>query len=408
MTTPPGAAPRRLTGWPVVALWLGLALGVGLFAATAWLVGGYGLPLPILLVLIASCLSFGGVGAIVATRHPRNAIGWILYASGGVMLLTMAGNFYPSYSLQTAGGGLPGTVAIAVIANVAFVPVLGVVAIYLPLLFPDSHLPSPRWRPVAWLGAVAISLISLVWILLPGPMSGTGVDNPFGVGAAASVETPPTFWIGLVGLGLLAAAVLLAAVSVVVRYRASDQLERRQLRWFGASAAVMIATLAVGSSDIGPMKDLGWIVTVAGMATVPIAVGIAILRYRLYEIDRIISRTLSYAVVTGVLAIVFVGAILLFQTILSPLFDGNAVGVAASTLIVAAMFQPLRRRVQTMLDRRFNRSRYDAQRTVAAFSVRLRDDVDLASLDADIDAVVRQTLAPASLGLWLHAKEGSE
>ncbi len=162
----------------------------------------------------------------------------------------------------------------------------------------------------------------------------------------------------------------------------------------------LVAAIVVAFST---QIEAAWYALMLGVALLPVATGVAVLRYRLYDIDRIISRSLSYATVTAVLALVFVGGILLFQTLLSSMLRGNAVAVAASTLVVAALFQPLRRRVQTRVDRRFNRARYDAERTVAAFSVRLRDDVDLESLRRDVHGVVEQTVAPASISLWMRS-----
>jgi hypothetical protein len=202
---------------------------------------------------------------------------------------------------------------------------------------------------------------------------------------------------------LVALVVLpLAVASSVLKYRRGSSTVREQLKWFSAVALLTVAGFGAGAVPIAPISNWGGFFAILGLVLLPIAIGIAILRYRLYEIDRIISRTVSYAAVTAILALVFVGTILVSQTVLASFFRGSSVAVAASTLVVATLFQPLRRRVQSIVDRRFNRSRYDAERTVAAFAAHLRDEVALAPLEADIRGVVSLTLAPTTVGLWIR------
>jgi hypothetical protein len=196
-----------------------------------------------------------------------------------------------------------------------------------------------------------------------------------------------------------------AAVAIWVRFRRGDPVERQQVKWLLADAGVAVIAfpfaLVLGSSD--SLLAIGaWLIGFLAFLALPIAIGIAILRYRLYEIDRIISRTIAYVLVTGVLAVVFAAAILLSQTLLAPLEGENTIAVALSTLVVAGLFQPLRRRVQRVVDRRFNRARYDAERAVAALATQLRDEVDLENVSADVLEVVARTVAPATLGLWLQ------
>ena len=205
------------------------------------------------------------------------------------------------------------------------------------------------------------------------------------------------------------AVVFLAMASLVVRYRRAVGVERQQLKWFaaviaiaGPALAIAILTSGTTSGTIADVSGATWGIAVISLALLPVAIGIAILRYRLYEIDRLISRTIGYATVTGVLVVVFAAAILLFQAVLAPLTQGNTVSVAASTLVVAALFQPLRRRVQSRVDRRFNRARYDAERIVAAFAGRLRDEVDLGQLRTEITAAVDHTVQPIAVSLWLR------
>ena len=197
----------------------------------------------------------------------------------------------------------------------------------------------------------------------------------------------------------------LAIASTILKYRRGSSVVREQLKWFAAVALLTVAGFIVRATGVAPIADVGGLLGILGLVLLPIAIGIAILRYRLYDIDRIISRTVSYAVVTGILAVVFVGTILVSQTFLASFLNGSSVAVAASTLVVAALFQPLRRRVQSVVDRRFDRSRYDAERTVAAFAGRLRDEVELERLEADIRSVVSLTLAPTSVGLWMRPED---
>jgi hypothetical protein len=228
---------------------------------------------------------------------------------------------------------------------------------------------------------------------------------PFDVATPASDPAPAVAkvlqWLGLI-LCLVVAAAGVAAL--IVRFRRSAGAEHQQIKWFASAAVVEFAVIFVMSAPppavVPPPFDSLLAIVVAPL--IPIAIGIAILRYRLYDIDRIISRTVSYGAVTGILAAVFVGTVLVSQTVLAGFFNGGSVAVAASTLVVAALFQPLRRRVQSVVDRRFNRSRYDAERTAAAFGARLRDQVDLANLDADVREVVAATVAPVKVGLWIR------
>jgi hypothetical protein len=224
---------------------------------------------------------------------------------------------------------------------------------------------------------------------------GTGSGGPMGV----------AFAIQGVGLLLLASAAIASLASLVLRWRRARGIERAQLKWLAFAVSVEIPVLFVFGVDVFRIDPrLGTIAAIVATPLIPIAIGIAILRYRLFEIDRIISRTLSYAVVTITLAIVFVGAVLGLQAILAPVTGGKPVAVAASTLIAAALFQPLRRRVKSAVDRRFNRARYDAQRTADAFAARLRDQVDLEGLSGDLQAVVGRTLEPSTTVVWVRSR----
>ena len=272
------------------------------------------------------------------------------------------------------------------------------------LTFPTGTLPGPRWRwPVGLVGAMVI--VGTVAILIrPGPMGGDGPDNPLTPWLPA--VTPG----GLAILGALDAVgslslvfgVGLGIVAIVVRFRRSRSEERQQLKWFLAAMAPAAVLLPMSLSELGVVFP---IINVLSAATLPVAgisVAIAILRYRLYDIDRIISRTISYGLITGLLIMVFLLVNLGLQWLLSSVTSGNSLAVAGSTLLAAALFTPVRSRVQRMVDRRFDRSRYDGERTASAFSVRMRDATDLPTVLDDLHSTVGEAIAPSRIGLWLR------
>jgi hypothetical protein len=382
----------RLIGWRAAVVWLAAVSGlVAILLAQilnpdSWIV---------VLTIAGVIAAFGLIGAVVVIRMPANPVGWLLWASGAGLGWATAGVSYATHSGLSCGGCLPGTVPIALMANTGFAPILGAIAIFIPLLFPNGRLPSPRWRPVAWLGLVAIVMFSSVLGLAPGAISGTTVENPIGftgLGEFAGLY-------GIVAATTLVVSMILALSSVIWRFRHSDAVERQQLRWFGYAGLAMVVAVVVGL--VVPW-DSSWVLIFAGLGSIPFATGIAITRYRLYDLDRLVSRTVAYATVTGMLLVVFVGGILVFQAALEPIIGKNGVAVAASTLVVAALFQPLRRRVQARVDHRFNRARYDAQLTATAFGRRLQDEVDLERLGVDIGATVAGAVQPATVSVWLR------
>jgi hypothetical protein len=266
------------------------------------------------------------------------------------------------------------------------------------LVFPHGRLPSTGWRwPVRMITAILGTSTALT-ILRPGEIAGTASRNPFGVEvmpAAVSDLAGPLSGLGIVAISLVGAA------AVVVRYRRGSFVERQQLRWFLAAVLLAIVPIAISpqSSIGGPL----WVLVAAvGLLLLPVSVGIAVLRYRLYEIDRLISRTIGWAIVTGVLVAVFAGGLVAVQAALSGVTQGETVAVAASTLAAFALFQPVRRRVQSAVDRRFDRARYDGQRTVDAFSERLRDEANMEKVAVDLARTASATVAPTSLTIWLR------
>ena len=344
--------------------------------------------------LLLAFTAFMGVGALIVANRPGNAIGWVFSA---IALLAVTGALaeeYAGYAVRTRPGLLPGGVLAGWYAGWAWYPTVTLALVFTPLLFPDGRPPSPRWRLVAWLAGAGTALFVALAAVQPTIELDDGhvVDNPIGV---AAVGDPETGFLNIT-LGLLVVA---AVVSLVVRFRRSRGEERLQLKWFTYAAAVLPVIL-LGDYLPDAVSNLLFAV---GISLLPVAAGLAVLRYRLYEIDRLINRTLVYGLVTVLLAGVYAGLVL----VLGQLSGGVASDppswvVAGATLAVAALFQPARQRVQRLVDRHFNRARYDAVRTVEGFSARLRDQVDLDTLAAELLAVVDQTVQPTRASLWLR------
>jgi hypothetical protein len=350
------------------------------------------------LALTLAFTAFMVVGAVIVARRPANAIGWLFSAIG---LLTATGTLaldYAQYAYVTRPGSLPGAI-LAAWYQWWWLPMFALILVFTPLLFPTGRLLSARWRPVAVLTAIATTAIAVGGALQP-TLTLQNVDytvrNPIGLAGASDLEA-----LGNVLFDLLAVCAVAAVVSVVLRFRRSRGVERQQLKWFTYAAVLAILLQAVPAPlGEGAVYDVLFGLTIA---FIPVASGIAILRYRLYDIDRLINRTLVYGLLTTILGLGYAGAVL----ILGEVFGGVAGNpstwvVAGATLAVAALFQPARRRIQAIVDRRFNRRKYDAARTVEAFSVRLRDEVDLDALTAELLAVVNQTIQPTRASLWLR------
>jgi len=355
-------------------------------------------------------LAFPLVGALVASRRPRNSVGWILLADG---LLWTFGSVLDSYRVygMARPGSVPFPVSVYALSQWLWVPSVGLFAVYLILLFPDGRLSSRKWRPLAWFSGAVMALLSAGIVLNPGPLDGfKGVRNPLGL------EQYP--WINdafPVVLPLLPLCILASAASLVMRYRRAGSEVREQIKWV-AFAALFVGVLFV--IDIGasvllvPTTASGrvpsWLafldqVGFISFAGVPIAVGIAILKYRLYDIDVIINRALVYGPLSAMLAMIYVGGVVSMQALFRAITgQESTLAVVASTLAIAALFNPLRRRVQAFVDRRFYRSRYDARKTLEAFSVKLRDETDLEALSNELVGVVRETMQPAHVSLWLR------
>jgi hypothetical protein len=350
-------------------------------------------------------LVFSTVGVLVASRRPENRIGWIFLVAGTAMAVGESSYQYANYSLLTAPGTLPAGEWMAWLG--AWVPAMGglLIVTFGLLLFPDGRLPSRRWRPVAWLAACASAATVLGLAFKPGPsQDALPASNPVGIEGAGRI-----FELVLAVAGSLLVASFVASVtSLMLRFRRARGDGRQQLKWFAYAAAVLAASYALVAvlSAIG--VESPWVAAQLGVAFLglPIAVGIAILKYRLYDIDRIINRTLVYGALTAMLGLVYFGGVVGLQYVFRALTGQESqLAVVASTLSIAALFVPLRRRVQAFIDRRFYRRKYDAAKTLAAFSAKLRDETDLDTLGNDLVAVIVQTMQPAHVSLWLRSPE---
>jgi hypothetical protein len=342
-------------------------------------------------------VSWGVTGAFLATRLPGNRVGWVMWLAAVGMGIAGLGSIWSWVSVSAHGGSLPGTDAGAVV-GVLFQPAL-LLVLLVPLIFPNGRLLSRRWSVVAGGLLVALTAALVGSLLLPGPLENSPwIENPLGIPELAQASRTLIDVGGSLSLLCLPAGI----VAVVLRYRRGTAIERNQVKWFG-SVIVLALTMFLGATLLPqPFGQAAWIVAILAVGLLPLAIGIAVLRYRLYEIDRLISRTIGWAIVTGLLVGAFVLLVLGLTAVLQPLTGGSTLAVAGSTLAVAALFQPLRARVQRVVDRRFNRARYDAERTAAAFAARLRDQTDLATIHADVLAAVDGSLRPARLGLWVR------
>jgi hypothetical protein len=341
-------------------------------------------------------LGFGFVGALVASRRPDNPIGWIF--SGGAVAFSLSGlgEAYGVYTLFAEPGALLGGGDTAAWFSV-WVWVLGGVPLIVlfPLLFPNGELLTRRWRIVALAAFAAIALLVVGSMFAPGPMEDLPeVENPYGIGGVAGDVFDA---IGGVGWLLIILSLIASVTSLVLRFRRSRGVERQQLKWVAAAGVVLVVSFLSWEVWEG-MAPLG-------IFTMVVAAGIAILRYRLYDIDVVINRTLVYGALTATLALAYLGGVLLLQLALRPLTESSNLAIAGSTLGVAALFRPARARIQEVVDRRFYRRKYDAQQTLAAFSTHLRAEVDLGALRSELSGVVQEALQPAHVSLWLRAPE---
>ena len=391
---------RRWTTWLAWGLWaLDIAVVVALLTIGDGDDGAWGTAGGVLFIVI-----FATTGAMVASRVPANPIGWLLCLAA---LAFSIGGVCVGISEQAARTGQDGFVVTGAAWVGTFVWLLGLgpAATFVLLLFPDGRLPSRRWRPVAWLAASALVLAFLGVALAPGLIEDTNLSNPFGVpGGGRVLEV-----VAGIGLGLILVSILASCASLVARYRRAAAEQRQQLKWLAWSVPVVLAWLAasigVGTdSSSETAVDVSNALASTGLAIVPFSIGVGILRHRLYDIDVVIKRTLVYGALTALLVGTYLGSVLVFRLVLNPVTGESDLAVAASTLAVAALFRPLRSRVQGVVDRRFYRRRYDAARTLEGFSGRLRHELDLETLATDLRVVVNDTMQPTQVSLWLRSQ----
>jgi hypothetical protein len=352
---------------------------------------------------VALLVGFGGfavVGSLLAVKRPTNLIGWIMVTISLIVGVFHTSDTYAAYVMVTRGQPDAFTVLGAWIQAWYWYLLLALALVYLPLLFPDGRLPSRRWLPVAIIpGIGTLSMVvlgALTETLHDSYAAGYTIENPIGI-EGLDVEGLPVFGllIALFGVGVIG-----AVASVVVRFRRSRGAEREQMKWFVCAVAPM---LVISIEDYLP-GIIGSVALAGVLIALPTAIGIAVLKYRLYDIDVIINRTLVYGLLTATLVVVYFGGIVLLQRVFVVLIgEQSTLAVVASTLLIAALFNPLRRRIQSFIDRRFYRRKYDARKTLEVFSTKLKNETDLDALGEDLVGVVRETMQPAHVSLWLRS-----
>ena len=348
--------------------------------------------------LTVLALGYSVIGAIIASRLPNHPIGWICCAIGFIAAVDHFGGEYAVYALLAQPHPLPGGMAMLWLQDWFWMLFIGLI-VFLLLLFPTGKLPSSRWRPFAW-GSVGVILVAVILTAFaPLPSNGSEIQGYF-------AEPPSPIQLSVLLLGLVAAA------SVVVGRRNARGVERQQIKWLLYAAPIWFFGSALKIAVVYFMQVEGpwdlWVgnllVAVGGLSG-PVAIGVAILRYRLYEIDIVINRTLVYGLLTALLALVYLGGVATTQVLFRALTGQEQqpqITIVVSTLVIAALFNPLRRRIQSFIDRLFYRSKYDTRKTLEAFSVKLRDETDLDALSDDLVGVVRETMQPAHVSLWLR------
>jgi hypothetical protein len=335
------------------------------------------------------------VGGLVASRRPTNPVGWFFLGSAGCFALAGVAAEYATY-------GLPGAQAMSWLLSWLSVPGVMLLLCFVPLYFPNGRLVSQRWRWIVRLALFFSVTGAVLSALSPGEIQNEGIVNPLGIEALQ----PIVDLLEPVVLALYFILLFASAASLVVRFRRSGSVERQQIKWL-ALAALAIPVWFLTNAPIEAASRTLFVVMDALIfsALIPVAAGVAVLRYRLYDIDVVINRTLVYASLTALLAVVYLGGVATTQAIFRTL-TGQAeqpqLAVVVSTLAIAALFNPLRRRIQSFIDRRFYRKKYDAAKTLEAFSAKLRDETDLDALNAELVGVVRETMQPAHVSLWLR------
>jgi hypothetical protein len=354
-------------------------------------------------------VSFSIIGAIIASRLPANPVGWLFCAAACTIAVPCLSAEYAIYTLVARPeSSLPIGEALAWLTFWAWIPSIGCIVLSL-LLFPNGRLPSSRWRWLAWL-TVLVTIVGAVWVAL----------SPGGIGNLGSIPNP----LGIEGLPrgykpvqtIMSALLLVVAVSTLgLRLLRTREIERQQIKWpafvavMAAAGSILYDTAISEAIGLRWLEWAGYAVVIAALVGFPISIGIAIVRYRLYEIDTLINRTLVYGSLTAILVAIYFGAVVLLQRLFVALTgEKSTLAVVVSTLVIAALFNPLRRRIQGFIDRRFYRSKYDAAKTLEAFSAKLRNETDLDALSDDLVGVVREPMQPSHVSLWLRPDRSSK
>ena len=363
--------------------------------------------------LLVAGLSFPVLGALVASRQPRNAEAWVMIGIGLVFGLFTVIGVYSDYGLARPGTLPRPDIALA-LEGPSWVPGIGLIGTFLILLFPDGHLPSRRWRKLAWLSGAALTVPFLVILFAPGNFADVGhpeIENPLGVEGLRPLIGAALWTIALIPLCIVG-----CAAGLIQRFRRSRGHERLQLKWLATAGGIVatgyltMMTLSLPQALSG-RETAGWIellgeIVIFMFVLIPIAIGIAMLRHRLYDIDLIINRALVYGLLTAGLSIAYLATVTVLQNVLQPVTGQSELAVAGSTLAVAALFRPSRLRTQAFIDRRFYRTKYDAEHTLATFSAKLRDEIDLDALSGELVALVADVMEPRQVSLWLRENRG--
>ena len=399
---PPSSGGRRRfslkttarVAWALWAVVMVISLAAGVLLVVTRSIRPAGDPWQVGILFYVAFLSFATVGLIIAVRRPSNPLGWLLLLIGLTLSLNELLRYYADYTLTYKPGALPAGLAVGWVSTWIWAIIFPILPLVF-LLFPDGRLPSHRWRPIAWVAGLSGGLVLLVVPFRAGPLEYfPAIENPVGL-----PELTEAVFFNLTSIYFL--AFLLASASLLVRFRRAYGDERQQLKWVAYTAALFGMEALIGRWFPEVLHSILSIITIAAFA---VAIAVAILKYRLYDIDRIINRTLVYGLLTALLGGVYAGLVL----VLGDLFGGIGAeppswAVAGATLAVAALFQPARRRIQAVVDRRFNRRKYDAAKTVEGFTVRLRDEIDLDTLSTEFLTVVDQTMQPTMASLWLRS-----
>jgi hypothetical protein len=397
----------RAASWLAWIMW---ALSIGLTVLSLWLlILNLSHPnVPVYLYWAEDTLlavGYSTVGAVAASHRPGNAVGWVLCSIGLSWGVAHFASEYATYALLAAPGSLPAAEGAAWIYSWVWVPGLGFI-VFLPLLFPSGRLPSPRWRPFAWFSVLLVVAGTIVAAFSPGPGVGLSIRNPFGMESLPNLNEQLQ--------ALMFVLIFVASASLVARLHRARGVERQQIKWVAYAGALgggaSLPTYTVLEAVNLPWLHLaGYVPALVGILGVPTAVGIAITRYRLYDIDILINRTLVYGTLTATLvALYLVGIVVLQRFFVFLTGQQSTLAVVASTLLIAALFNPLRKSLQSFIDRRFYRRKYDARKTLERFSAQLRDETDLDTLSDDLVGVVRETMQPAHASLWLRPDTSSK